>query len=61
MSDRRTERTRENVHRALLKVARRFEKDPTPTDGSFQAALEKLGMTPRPRVHKNAVRAKVSR
>jgi hypothetical protein len=47
MSDRRSERTKADIHRALLKVAGRFEKDPTPTDGSFEAALEKLGMKPK--------------
>jgi hypothetical protein len=54
MSNRRIERIKAETHRALLKVARRFEKDPTPTDGSFQAALDKMGMKPKTGARKRA-------
>lgn len=49
MSNQSTERIKADIHRALLEVAKRFEEDPTPTDGSFEAACKKLGI--RSNVH----------
>jgi len=42
MSDPKTEHIKQGIKRALEEVARRFEEDPTPTDGTFRAAQEKM-------------------
>ncbi len=55
MSERGREQIKADIHRVLLEVAKRFEEDPTPTDGSFQAALEKMGMKAKPDARKKAI------
>ncbi len=54
MSDPKVQQINQGIVRALEEVAKRFAEDPTPTDGSFQAALEKLGMRSKVRVSRPA-------
>ena len=48
MSDARAQQIKAGIQRALDEVARRFKEDPTPTDGSFRAAQEKMRRKPKP-------------
>jgi hypothetical protein len=52
VSDLTAEQIKAHILRALQEVARRFEEDPTPTDGSFEAACKKLGIRSNVRVYR---------
>jgi aspartate carbamoyltransferase catalytic subunit len=52
MSDLPWERIKAEMLRGLQHVAKCFEEDPTPTDGSFDAACKKLGIRSSVRVYR---------
>lgn len=54
LDERRARRTNKGIVRALEEVAKRFEEDPTPTDGSFEAACKKMGVRSKVRVYRPA-------
>ena len=46
---------KDEILRALQEVARRFEEDPSPTDGSFEAACKKMGIRTDVRVYRPTI------
>jgi hypothetical protein len=60
MSDPRWQQIKAEILHGLQEVARRFEEDPTPTDGSFEAASKKLGIRSKVRVYRPATDKKQS-
>jgi hypothetical protein len=55
MSGPRLQQMKDEILRALQEVARRFEEDPSPTDGSFEAACKKMGIRTDVRVYRPTI------